>query len=73
MIDSNIERTGYRDMELSQKLRTIGYCVGIDELFVDFINLTCVSISEYKHHNVSDVAKQNCRRRRKIDQSGHRT
>ena len=56
MIDNNYERTGYRDLELSQKLRTIGYTVDVDGLFADFINFRAVSLSEYKHHNVSDVA-----------------
>ena len=51
-----IEKTGYRDLELSQKLRTIGYTVDVDGLFADFINFRAVSLSEYKHYNVSGVA-----------------
>ena len=52
----NIEKTSYRDLELSQKLRTIGYTVDVDGLFADFINFRAVSLSEYKHYNVSGVA-----------------
>ena len=36
---SNDERLNYRDIELSRKLRTVGYCTDIDNLFCDFINL----------------------------------
>ena len=55
---SNIERLGYRDQELSDKLRTCGYMVDIDELFIDFINLRAVSLSEYKHENLSNLDRE---------------
>ena len=41
---SNDERLNYRDIELSRKLRTVGYCTDIDNLFCDFVGKTsCVS------------------------------
>ena len=52
---SNDERLNYRDIELSRKLRTVGYCTDIDILFCDFINLdqlrfrsTSTAISTFK-------------------------
>ncbi len=53
---SNEERLGYRDLELSRKLRTVGYCTDIDNLYCDFINFRPVAMSEYstayQHINV---------------------
>ena len=52
---SNDERLNYRDIELSRKLRTVGYCTDIDNLFCDFVNLRLVAFSEYKHGNIIDI------------------
>ena len=52
---SNDERLNYRDIELSRKLRTVGYCTDIDNLFCDFVNLRPVAFSEYKHGNIIDI------------------
>ena len=54
---SNEERLNYRDIELSRKLRTVGYCTDIDNLFCDFVNLRPVAFSEYKHGNIHRYQK----------------
>ena len=54
-MDSNEERLGQRDMELSKRLRTIGYTTDVDNLFCDFINARAVAISEYKHCNIEGI------------------
>ena len=54
---SNEERLNYRDIELSRKLRSVGYTTGIDHLFCDFINLRPVAMSEYKHGNIRDIKR----------------
>ena len=54
---SNDERLNYRDIELSRKLRTVGYCTDIDNLYCDFINLRPVAMSEYKHGNISNIKR----------------
>ena len=57
-MNSNFEATYLRDIELSQKLRDVGFCSDIDALFCDFNNFLPSGISEYKFHRVTNIAYQ---------------
>ena len=60
---SNEERTGVRDMRLSEKLRSYGmaYMTDIDGLFLCFDFETPVALMECKHMNITDVVKMSKR------------
>lgn len=55
MFTNNVERTGIRDLELSQKLRNgFGFVTDVDGVWLCFFNQRPAALIEYKHSGSED-------------------